>query len=341
MIRNLIKNIVSDFLFENIQQAEKIYFKSGLLDSDDKDLILSITNGDNYTKIISDIHYYMKENASWMYNENKDLKKYYENLKNYNRNLIPIKNYNNPNDFKLNIFELIESLSKRASIIKKLKEYFPSIALRNLRNEIRMERTSMELGRYKDNVEYATGLLSMLNNREPEIRNKIYRKIFKSGNSIEDIIEFLEEKENLVGGVDFKPEDIIKMANDNYDMELLYNHNNVIVVRVESPEAIKRIGCNSLWCFTYGNPFNGMNRLWDDYSTNDIVYVIINFNEEPNTNEHMMVLIKPLEFDVQYYDDGYDSPLFGLHNEPFYNPLGELESLFDIKTIKKLFTFDW
>ena len=47
-------------LFENIQLADKVYFKTGKLSDIDKNRILKITNSDNYTKIICDIYYYLK-----------------------------------------------------------------------------------------------------------------------------------------------------------------------------------------------------------------------------------------------------------------------------------------
>ena len=48
----------SDFIVlnENLQLADKIYFKTGILNEDDKQEIINITHGDNYTKIIADFY---------------------------------------------------------------------------------------------------------------------------------------------------------------------------------------------------------------------------------------------------------------------------------------------
>ena len=42
---------------ENLQQADKIYFKTGLLTEEEKDVILKITGGDAYTKLVVDWAY--------------------------------------------------------------------------------------------------------------------------------------------------------------------------------------------------------------------------------------------------------------------------------------------
>ena len=41
---------------ENIQLADKVYFKPNILTPNQKDLILSITHGDFYTKALCDIY---------------------------------------------------------------------------------------------------------------------------------------------------------------------------------------------------------------------------------------------------------------------------------------------
>lgn len=66
-MKNIINEIVVDFfqhknlLIENLQLANKVYFNTGKLTEEDKNIILNITNGDNYTKIISDFYYEMKK----------------------------------------------------------------------------------------------------------------------------------------------------------------------------------------------------------------------------------------------------------------------------------------
>ena len=59
--------ITSFKIFDNLQLADKLYFKTGELTPRDKELILSITGGDNYTKLIADAFHHFKT-----FEENKE-----------------------------------------------------------------------------------------------------------------------------------------------------------------------------------------------------------------------------------------------------------------------------
>ena len=82
-------------LFEEyIQQADKLYFNNGKLSKEDRDLILSITNGDAYTKAVADYFYFMKEHTININNQFKEkLEFIYNEIKNYNKNVFPIKDF--------------------------------------------------------------------------------------------------------------------------------------------------------------------------------------------------------------------------------------------------------
>ena len=56
-IKNFIAKRVKLRLFENIQLADKLYFNNNKLSQEDKDIILNITHGDNYTKIVTDFYF--------------------------------------------------------------------------------------------------------------------------------------------------------------------------------------------------------------------------------------------------------------------------------------------
>ena len=65
-LRKIIRSVINEnfglsySLYENVQLADKLYFNTDKLSQEDKDIILGITGGDNYTKIISDFYYYLK-----------------------------------------------------------------------------------------------------------------------------------------------------------------------------------------------------------------------------------------------------------------------------------------
>ena len=166
-------------IIENIQQADKVYFKTGKLSPKVREIIIDrITGGDNYTKIITDIYYamlqqdlklgdwaishisdeefkekehYETENDVMKLEDLKKVKNYYNQLKNYDKNVFPIKDLN-INEVK-DVWELIRSLNEREKIIKEI-EKMPSIAIRNLKNDIRTQRNSKELQEIRSIIEY-------------------------------------------------------------------------------------------------------------------------------------------------------------------------------------------
>lgn len=331
-----IRLISSNVILENKQLADKIYFSTGKLDQSDKEKIYSITHGDYTTKIISDIYYNYKDEWGWN-DVIKQLPLIHKQLLEYNSNVFPIKDFDILNSKDVDVyFDLI----KRQKVIDLMKK-LPGIAIRNMKNDIRQPRSGLELINYLSDAEYFSAQYSLLGNRDEKFKKKIHNKMFKSGITLDKLIRFVDDKENLLGGVEFTREDIINMIEEESDGEMFikYDKNNVLVVSVESADAIKRIGCNSFWCFTYGEDNH---RMWYDYSYDGMVYVIINFNVPSDDPEFMHILIKPLE-SPRFYDkeDNQDQiPLFNMANDNWYNPYGVLTPLVGRNNIKKIFTFD-
>jgi hypothetical protein len=332
-------------LKENIQLADKVYFKTGKLSNEDREIILNITNGNNYTKLIADIYFYIKKTS---FNSNellKILKPIYNDVLTYNKNVYPIVGYDVYNS--TDISNVIQSLKKRRKIIDEIKK-LPSIATRNLKDDIRKERTSPELGKYLNDLEYFMGHYSLLGNRDKETQIKILRKMFKGDTTLEQLMRFVDEKENFIGGVEFTRDDIKKLS-ESEDFEIIYEQGNVMIVRVDSPDGIKAIGCNSLWCFTYGSGFDSAYRQWSNYSYNDIVYVLIDFREKSDSEDFMHVLIKPLTDEegnlIEYDEDNEDEhPIYNMSNENFSNPYTILNHLFgnnSKKIIENYLNFDY
>jgi hypothetical protein len=342
---------VSLSLSENIQLANKYYFNSGKLSPDDKETILNITKGNNFTKIISDIYYYLKKYGGFegtfgvkTKDISQEIKKFYNDVVNYNKNVFPIKGYDVYNLSDNNIVTALESRRKIINIINNL----PSIAKRNLKNDIHQERNNRELSKYLNDIEYFMAYYSLLSNREEQYQTKILKKMFKSDTTLEELLRFIEEKENLIGGKDFTKDDIIELAEDG-DMEIIYDLNNIMIVRVDSPFAIKKIGCNSLWCFTYGSGFDSAYREWNNFSYNDTVYVLIDLREKPDSESFMHVLIRPLINEngklINFNEDNEDQqPLYNMSNDNFASPYYTLNYLFGAKykkIIKDYLNFEY
>lgn len=342
-------------LNENIQLSDKIYFQTGKLSPEDKELVLSITRGDNYTKFVCDILYDIRKLPYEIPHIKNRLEIGYGLVKGYNKNVLPIKDFVNV-DKVGDIEEFLSVLRTREIGIKVLKQ-IPSIGIRNLKNEIRTPRNRNEMLRYVDRLQYFGGQLSLLSNREENSRNKIYQKMFKNNITIDDLIDFCEDKDNLINGSDDVTKDeIYELIKENdYDYSLVYDYGNIMVVRVESAEGIKNIGCNSLWCFTYGSGFEYATHNWDAYSTNGMVYLIIDFRLPSQDSDFMNVVIKPIDFsgykdkqqlsfdfgDEEEKNEVNDEKIYDLFNNPQYDVFRYLENTIGINNAKEVLTFKW
>ena len=331
-------------LTENIQLADKVYFKTNKLEKEDKDVILSITNGDSYTKIIADFYFYLKPYKYNIDSLTKSIKILYNDVVNYNKNVFPIYGYDVYSSS--NVDTIVFALEKRRKIIETLKK-LPSIAIRNLKEDIRTERSAGGLDKYLKDLEYFVANVSQLSNRSEEIQEKFFKKMFKSNTTLSDLMRFVDDKQSFLGGFEFT-KDIVREMSETEDFDVIYEQGDVMIVRVDSPDGIKAIGCNSLWCFTYGSGFDNAYRQWNQYSYNDIVYVLIDFSEESDSETFMHVLIGPLLDEngkfIKYTDDNEDDyPMVDMSNEKFQSPYYILEDLFGAdykKIIKKYLNFE-
>lgn len=370
MEENILRNKIR-LIIENIQLADKIYFNPGKLSKKVRQIIIEkITGGDNYTKIISDIYYtmiqhdikmgkwavsvvsddeeefepeegkhYETDNDVMSLEDWKKVKSYYTQLKEYNKNIFPIKdlNINNTKD----VWGLIRCLNDRAEILEKIKK-FPSIALRNLKADIKTPRDSKEFRILKKDIEDILLKLSFLSNRESNVVEKIKQKIFKSGTSFEDISNFLDEKQNLIGGGVISKKQIKEIVEDSYDIDIVYDQGKIMILEITDIEGIKEIGCNSLWCFTYGQDFNKAYKDWDKYSTNGYVYVIVDFSKKSDEADFMMVLTKPFPETEEQIGEENENPyiLFTMDNESVFNAKKVLsEMVGGEENAKKIFNF--
>lgn len=146
-LRKIIQESIT--LAENIQQADKIYFKTGLLTPEDKEEILKITGGDNYTRLVADWAYHLTK--IWKEDLNGELAKttlaeFYHNLKEYNKNVFPVDKdlfYFNAqtNERGKHILDLFSMLRERQKAVKALRE-LPTFAIDNLKKFIREPRSN-------------------------------------------------------------------------------------------------------------------------------------------------------------------------------------------------------
>lgn len=368
-----MKNFIKQILRENLQLADKVYFNSGKLSQDVKNIILRITNGDVYTKIITDLYYEMlmqehnemnmaltamdknhkndDKPASDILNiyEIKKLVPIYYQLKEYNKNVFPIKGFN-INGVE-NIKDLIKALINRQKIID-IFSTWPSIAKRNMKQDIRTERNGSEMRSYLQDLEYADAHISQLENRNETAKNRILSKIFTNNTTLDDVIDFIQDKDSLLGGTDLTRKQIGQILKDDKqnadELRVRYNKGNIMIIEVSGPEGIKELGCNSLWCFTYNKKGGGLN--WEDWyknSTNDLCYVIIDFSVPSDSEDFMHVLTKPLLYDYSDYS-GDGGRLYNMANRDMGDYDDEIydsyinrviESFIDLPTAMKIMNF--
>jgi len=350
-IRHIIRKQINS-LFENVQAAEKLYFKTQLIPPNIQEKILQISNRDWTTKILSDYYYSVTNSKFGKYFTEtqllQDIKKIHYYLLNYHKNVFPVKDFDNIN--KDNVEAVAYGLEVRAKIIDYINQ-LPSVAKRNMKADIRKVRDAKELEEYLHNIEYFVTNLSLLNNRSEEIKEKFYKKMFKNNITLNDLMQFVDDKEEFLGGKDFTKQTIKDFIADGEDMDIIYDKNNIMIVEVFSADAIKKIGCNSLWCFTYGSGFAGASREWANYSYEGRVYIIIDFSQPTDSPEFMWTLIKPLtdeENELEDYSEGSekedDSPLFNMANENYEDPYFVLKDIFGKnykEIIYKYLNFDY
>lgn len=77
-------------LNENLQQAEKLYFKNNKIGEVYKNAILNITGGDVFTKLVADFVFHMSSFGNYDASDLKMAQNFYKYLKAYNKSVFPI-----------------------------------------------------------------------------------------------------------------------------------------------------------------------------------------------------------------------------------------------------------
>ncbi len=280
---------------ETYGEMEKHYLKTGILDDKDKDIILAITHGDNFTKLIADMYKYIANKYTTEYgvtpreinsNDIEYLQDAYDELKSYDKNLFPLKDLY-AKDYYTHPLGIRNDLRTRRLIINKLKK-IPSIYLRNLRNDIRRERNEHEFRRLWESITALMVGLQLLDRVKEDKRQIVLNKIFSSENdTFEKVKERLEKTTLPYLSEDSTKEDIISKVEDMGDeAEILHNENSILIVLIKSSDAMSYIGCSSQWCFARNS-----NSYWEEYASNGYATIIFNFDEDPTDPKRMVVVL--------------------------------------------------
>jgi len=287
-------------LSENLQLANKLYFKTGELTDNDKKLILSITGGDNYTKLIADAFHHFKQfeqdKDDWNPNSIRMMKKMYEYIKDYDNNFFPIVDYD-PNNIvkpKLHILELLEALQDRSYVVGFVRENFDRIYLRNIRDDIRKPRTRWEFVQLFQKMKDLRSQFNTLKTINPVYSDKIFKKAFSSKNkTIDSVLLHLKDIKNFLVN-DITPVQIREEVKYCKSSNIVYEKNKVMIILVGSNRDMITLGNNTLWCFARESY-----EFWNDYALGGHVYIIIDF-KKPVTHMYKFVVYLPSPCD--FYD---------------------------------------
>jgi hypothetical protein len=168
-----------------------------------------------------------------------ELSKLYNDLKNYNKNVFPINNL-----YNLDACYLIEALETRRKTLKMFAD-LPSIAKRNLKKDIKEVRSSSQLIKYYNELDYVVAQLKLISNRPEKIQNAILRKSFKSNTTLDEISDFFEDKQNLIKDFKLTKNKALQIAKENH-LDIVYDKDNILILKVEDLDGIKAIGFMSL-----------------------------------------------------------------------------------------------
>lgn len=307
-------------ILENYQLAKKLYIDTHLLTKEEEDFIYDLCNGDYTYKTLCDL--YLEDKQSHDHWRENDWKSVVLQLRNYHGRVFHVKNFSFDSDKPTITKDIIKH---RQQILTTIYNW-PSYARRNLKQDISEPRNSREFYKINDNIDHINRHIKYLNNRSEEQKEKILKKIFNSSHqSFNDVLDFVEDKSNLFTEKTFSKEELYQLVKENdYDLKIVYDKNNIVIVDVTGQPGIKIIGCNSIWCFTYGTEYGVAGEHWDRYSYNGHVYAIIDFNTDQSSPEFIHILTKPFDYhgnDVDYDVDYDQSEIYNMSNDLVYgNP---------------------
>ncbi len=295
------------YIKEYLQQADKIYFKPNLLSEDEKKIILNITHSDEYTRLLSDWYYYMKKH---LFKDDKYINIWlhdcYKYLKEYKSDIFPIGSVDdmfsknakiekrNIQDFSyftkdngLHIGHLFFILKERHTLLLEYNK-LPSLAKRNVKEKSQIIYNEYQI---KDFHEKLVHINKLLSNMPAKIKDKAMKKAFTSKNDlkkIENIIQVFSYGVTSIDSDDFDIKDFIENISDDLDVDIIqYVEDDILVLKVNSQDAMSYIANLSNWCFIYDSEY------WEQYSGNDgYIHIIIDLKLDISDARFMLCLVE-------------------------------------------------
>lgn len=289
-------------LVENVQLADKLYFKTGKLNDNVKSAILDITNGDNYTRLVADLYFHFTKNNNNPEGVDDSIVKlcedFYEDLISYNKSLFPIpKNLNDfgiTNDNESHVLSLAEILKEWHKLTYQWSK-LPSLLKRNLNNQVKimLYENNTSIDNLKHNYSEAYKILKDINDTIGIIpQDKLDELLPSLGKSTRTLKDVKKSFDNLKNTLSFISSDMVDKEQmldkaQGVNADLILDKGNVVVFKINDFEAMQEMGCYSSWCFSLA----GGEEYWESYAPYGFVYVIYNLNVPAEDARFLMVYL--------------------------------------------------
>jgi len=284
---NLVKKRLRRVL-ENLQQADKVYFNTGKLSSEAREMILNITGGDNYTKLVADLAFHLLKHGD-IFRDQRLFQVFYEYLETYDKSVFPIVGnltdygIDKSNDFHVfNLFALLQHRSYAVSALRKL----PSIVVRNIRDTIRIpQKNEYAFDEITKKLNELARLIKVI--PDTEKTRGVRDKIFTSKNGLDGMIAVAKQFEHkFTAGEAIPKDETIYLAHHN-GSDIIQDTDEILVVRVNSQDAMQELSCTSLWCFSRPDSKD----FWYQYAPDGFVYLIFDFTKDYDEAVFMLVYL--------------------------------------------------
>jgi hypothetical protein len=295
-------------LTENIQLADKLYFKPGLLSDEVRNEILNITDGDNFTKLVTDLYMqfnrFKGDNSPNIVQSSLTIaENFYDELINYNKKLFPVPGnladytfQTDSNDW--HIITLYELLKDRNSLVYQWSKV-PNIIRRNLGKALNdylysEQKPNQNLSAYfkggSDIIKEINEVIKLMPQRKFE---EVVPKLFSSNKTLQNMRDGIINLRNTLSmlnsnmGIDM--ESVLEMV-QTVDANVTQQTDHLLVIRVNDAEAMQTLGCYSSWCFAVP----GGDEYWDGeggYAGRGYVYIIYDFYMDIEDARFMQVYL--------------------------------------------------
>lgn len=318
-------------LLENLQLADKYFFKTNKLNLADKEQILEWTNGDAYTFKIAEAYYHSKvyafKNEQINNNFLKYLHSFYIHLKNYNPQVLPLVDYVIEKPSK-DILNFMGYITTRAHYVEQLQN-LPSVFIRNIKQLITKPRAS----RYDLDSDFQdlSGIVraykKISQELAPEDLSLYNKKAFTSkSDSLYDVMEKMQSVYAYFLDVKEPYNTVLKKAKQ-FGVEVIQAENikdvrKLIVLKIDSPEEMREMGCGALWCIV-----TDAYHYWDTYTQwTGSAFLIFDYNASANEYFKMVYCENDSQTEKEVRENGVMFNLFDASN----NSMGDgdvLESI--------------